>query len=139
MNIYTVRDRMIDYYVLPAFFADNDQQAMAMISMTVNGDSKDALAQTPHHFELWRLGRIENQTGNITQNKEFIAECAGFIRSRVRENTGGVTRADQTQAAERRHAGETNGVEGIRDPKDRPIQEATPGDRGKTEAQPLGS
>lgn len=99
MKIYTVRDRMIDYFVLPAFFADNDMQAMSMIAASVNGDRKDALAQTPHHFELWRLGEIKEQTGTLSESKEFLAECSGFIRSRVRESPNG--RAAQDSAADR--------------------------------------
>lgn len=90
---------MIDYFVLPAFFADNTSQAMAMIAAAVNGDSKDALAQTPHHFELWQLGEIQEQTGNLTEHKEFVAECAGFIRNRVRESPNG--RAGEDRDADR--------------------------------------
>lgn len=109
---------MIDYYVLPAFFADNTQQAMAMISAAVNGDSKDALAQTPHHFELWQLGEINNQTGNLTANKEFVAECASFIRRSIRGGAGAGDRGNEPPTAGSgqrhpfagNHAGAANGT-----------------------------
>ncbi|WNK13087.1 MAG: nonstructural protein [Microvirus sp.] len=85
MNIYAIRDRQIDYFLTP-FAAMSDQGVMAAVSTTVNNQaSTDAITQAPHHFEIWKLGTVDEQ-GSIKEEKSLVINCARLIRSRVRED-----------------------------------------------------
>lgn len=85
MNLYAIRDRLIDYYIEPAFFAPDDKNAMAALSLTVNGDSLHAITQTPHHFEIWRIGRFSGETGDLVQERELLCECSHLVRGDIRK------------------------------------------------------
>ncbi|WNK12990.1 MAG: nonstructural protein [Microvirus sp.] len=85
MKIYAVNDRLIDYF-MQAFVAQDDKHVMAAISTVINTEPyKDAIAQAPHHFEIWRLGEI-NEDGHIAAHKELIASCESLIRSDQRRS-----------------------------------------------------
>lgn len=80
MRIYAIRDRLIDYF-LPPFIAHHDHAVLASISAQIGkGETNDVLAQAPHHFELWRLGEVQ-EDGHINANREFIADCSTLIRA----------------------------------------------------------
>lgn len=90
MNIYALKDRMIDYFLAP-FAAAKDQDVMAAISQRINNVSdQDPLAQAPHHFELWRLGQVTDQ-GHLEANREFLADCSTLIRPRRQPTESGAT------------------------------------------------
>lgn len=55
---------------------------MAGVSQEINRpDNKAAIAQSPQHFELHKLGEIDGE-GNITAGKEFVCDCSALIRAR---------------------------------------------------------
>lgn len=84
MKIYAIRDRLIDYFMQP-FFGPSDKQVLAAIAQTVNDqEGKSAINQTPQHFEVWRLGEIDEQTGQVEGDREYLADAASLIRDRVR-------------------------------------------------------
>lgn len=84
MNIYAVRDRLIDYYMQP-FVGPNDKEVMAALARTVNNiEDTNGIAQAPHHFELWELGTIDEE-GNITPTRKLVCDCASLIRAGLRE------------------------------------------------------
>lgn len=84
MKIYAIRDRLIDYFMQP-FFGPSDKQVLAAIAQTVNDqEGKSAINQTPQHFEVWRLGEIDEQTGQVEGDREYLADADSLIRDRVR-------------------------------------------------------
>lgn len=79
MKIYAVRDRLIDYFMLP-FVAPDDHQVMASLSQEVSRpDNPNAIASAPHHFELWKLGEI-HEDGVITPGQELVCDVSTLVR-----------------------------------------------------------
>lgn len=97
LKIYAVRDRLIDYYMQP-FVAPNDKEVMAALAKTVNdqGD-QNAVAQAPHHFELWELGTIDEE-GNLTPTRKLICDGSSLIRPGVRERNARWSQEDGATA-----------------------------------------
>jgi len=85
MNIYAVRDRLIDYYLQP-FAGPDEKNVLAAIAQQVNGDQESAISQAPHQFEVWELGTVD-QEGNITPTRRLVADCASLIRTGIRKRT----------------------------------------------------
>lgn len=84
--IYAIRDRMLDYFQTP-FVASSDKQVLASLTTVINSnEATNAIAQAPHHFELYRLGAVTEE-GSIRQDREFIADCSSLVRSSVRNGT----------------------------------------------------
>lgn len=83
MNIYAIRDRLIDYYMNP-FAGPGDKEVLAAISLQINGETNSAISQAPHHFEIWRLGKVE-EDGHLTAQKELLADCSTLFRGNLRE------------------------------------------------------
>lgn len=95
MKIYAVRDRLIDYFLKP-FIADSDKQVLASAAAAINlEDNRDPIAQTPSHFEIWRLGEIDENTGNVKATPELLADASSLLRPGLRE---GRERGEQTVA-----------------------------------------
>lgn len=103
MKIYALRDRFLDYYLDPVTQHD-DKAALQAVSTHVSGDLNDAIQSAPHHFELWRLGKVEN--GHVIPEKEFLADVHSLVRAR-RPATGAKPATPERTAAERRY--ETQG------------------------------
>lgn len=82
---------MIDYYVQPPFFASTALQAISAVADLVNSNKPHAVAQAPHHFELWQIGGVNEQTGQIYEEREFLGDCNIFVRSDIRKGTDGGT------------------------------------------------
>lgn len=88
MKIYALRDRLLNYYHQP-FFTPGDKEALVAVSNTINnGDPNSAVAKTPHHFEVFRLGEIDEE-GNIQAGKEFLADASSLVRDNLREGGRG--------------------------------------------------
>lgn len=85
MKLYALRDRLIDYFLQP-FAAPGDKEVMSSLAALINREgNNDPIAQAPHHFELWRLADINEETGKVTGEPEFIGDCSALIRASVRE------------------------------------------------------
>lgn len=84
MNIYAIRDRLINYYQTP-FMAHTDKEVLASLAKLINGEDINIheIAQAPQHYEIWRLGQVD-QDGDLIQDKELLADCASLIRIGVR-------------------------------------------------------
>lgn len=83
MKIYAVRDRLIDYFLQP-FVGPDDKNVLAAIANDVNKlEATSAIAQAPHHFEIWELGEVD-QEGHITPKLNFLADCSSLIRRGIR-------------------------------------------------------
>jgi len=103
VNIYAIRDRLIDYY-MRAFSAPDDKDVLASIAATINeGDPNSALAKAPHHFEIWRLGKVTEE-GDLRPGKELIADCASLVRDNI-PATPQLPGTPTTQQADRRFQG----------------------------------
>jgi len=79
VNIYAVRDRLIDYYMHP-FAGTSDKDVMSAISTAINREGNlDAIAQAPHYFEVWRIGKV-NEDGTIEPQRELLGGCESLVR-----------------------------------------------------------
>lgn len=86
MKIYGIRDRLLDYYV-QLFLADNDKVTLSTTAEAVNGERGHAIEKAPHHFEIWRLGNIDEK-GDVTPDKEYICDCSSLVREPSRPGRG---------------------------------------------------
>lgn len=110
MKIYAIKDRLIEYFQQP-FVGPTDKQVQAAISVAINNpEAMNALSQAPHHFELWQLGEIDEETGRITPRQELVCDCSVLVRGGVRgadtgepgAGKGGEAASRSTGAPERR-------------------------------------
>ena len=86
MNIYAIRDRLIDYYLQP-FAGPDEKNVLAAIAAQVNGDIDSAINTAPHHFEVWELGKVD-QEGHITPTRKLICDCSSLVRTGLRARPG---------------------------------------------------
>jgi len=141
LNIYAVKDRLIDYFLQP-FAGPDDKAVLAAMARQVNTENSTSdIAQAPHHFEVWRLGRV-NDEGHIDAKKEFLADCSSLIRPGIRTNAAG-ERGDgapaptlaEIERATRAIAQHTNAQTGTPTHTTRPTsipgEQAQPGHQGR--------
>lgn len=80
---------MIDYFMVP-FCAPDDKSVLAAMAQRVNdttgAPTGDAIIQAPHHFEIWKLGEVE-ENGHIKSEIDFLADCSSLVRSGIRNET----------------------------------------------------
>lgn len=114
MKLYAIRDRLLDYFMQP-FAAPTDKHVLAAISQSINqGTNNDDIAQSPHHFEVWKLAEVTDD-GYIVQDRQLIASCASLIRERVRTIHDNDGRAAQDRSTAAESSRNTQGSHG--DPK----------------------
>lgn len=88
MNIYALRDRLIDYYLTP-FAAPNDKEVLASLANVINRPgATDGISQAPHHFELWQIGQVL-EDGSIEPTKVLITDCSSLVRASIRKGRDG--------------------------------------------------
>jgi len=113
VNIYAIRDRLLNYFMRP-FVGDGDKQVLAAVAKGVNSEERNVeIAQAPHHFEVWRLATLD-EDGHVVVSREFLADCSSLVRASVREtdqptaNSPAITaRQSQGQALrDQRHTGQ---------------------------------
>lgn len=104
MNIYAIRDKLINYFLTP-FAAPNDAEVLSAIAQQVNGEQKSAIAQAPHHFEIWRIGKVKDD-GYIVPEKELVADATSLIRTGIRTKSEGEPAGRASQAAQDERTGE---------------------------------
>lgn len=134
MNLYAIRDRLIGYFMRP-FPAETNFGVLAAISKAINDeDNNDALAKTPHHFEIWKLGEFNEETGKLTSQPEFLADCTSLVREGIRPGRAGRGQEAQSPAGEAQR-----GIQGAASPTgaiDRPVQIEAPGEAIEAPAAP---
>lgn len=83
MKIYAVRDRLIGYFMQP-FVGPDDKNVLASVARLINQNEVTSdIAQAPHQFEVWRLGRVE-EDGTIVPDKEYLQDCSALVRRDIR-------------------------------------------------------
>lgn len=84
MIICAIRDRMLDYFQ-PPVCVNRVQDLMAAIAKGINdqGETRHEIGQAPDHYELWQIGEVDDQ-GYVHAKREFIANCASFVRNGLR-------------------------------------------------------
>lgn len=115
MNIYSIRDRLLDF-MAPPFVAPSDNQVKQALANTVNnGKDTDAYKAAPHHFELWRLATV-SEHGQVSPQHEFLCDLSSLVRTGLRgEQVSGVPRSHDTtpeSAGSSNGASRTGGTEG---------------------------
>lgn len=89
MKLYAIRDRLIDYYMQP-FVGQSEKQVIASLANIINEEGNtSAIAQKPEHFELWRLAEIDETTGQVQGDREFICDAGSLVRSGIRNDGSG--------------------------------------------------
>lgn len=84
LNLYAIRDRLIGYFMQP-FPGPSDHQVKAAVANNVNNqEGTHAINQAPHQFELWRLAGIDEETGKVTGEPEYLCDLASLVRGGVR-------------------------------------------------------
>lgn len=79
LGIYAVRDRLLDHLMHP-FIGANDKMVMQGLSELINNkEVTHAIAQAPHHYELHKLGEID-EDGNVSAKRELICDASTLIR-----------------------------------------------------------
>lgn len=82
MRIYAIRDRLLDYFQQP-FIAQGDKPVLGAISNQLHNGGNIDWQNAPHHFEIWRLGKV-NEEGHIEQDRELIATLDSLVRADLR-------------------------------------------------------
>ncbi len=71
---------MLDYFQDP-FVAPNDHTVLASVANVINNNEvTNAIAQAPHHFEIWRIATVDEQ-GTIRESREFLGDCSALVRT----------------------------------------------------------
>lgn len=84
MRLYAIRDRLLDYFLQP-FVGPSDRQVKAAVAENVNNrESQHAVAQAPQQFELWRLAEIDETTGQVQGEREYLCDLNSLVRGGVR-------------------------------------------------------
>jgi len=119
MKIYAIKDRLINYWMQP-FVGPSDKAVMAAVANQINGaraqgDFTNALAQAPHHFELWKIGNVE-EDGHLTAERDFIADCSALVRGDIRSGRpGGDSQAQEPATRSAGAPAATSGAGGAQD------------------------
>lgn len=130
-KLYAVRDRLVDYFMQP-FVGPSDKQVLASIATVINGEGNNsAISQTPQHFEIWRLADIDENTGRVSGEKEYLADASSLIRGGIRGGTEAGPGAGKVGAPEGRVPGAAAGPTGHANAGQRAPQEPA-----QAEAQP---
>jgi len=81
VNIYAIRDRLLNYYQAP-FAAHTDQDVLHALTVRINTDQgrHDLVQKAPHHFEIWKLGSVQ-EDGHLIGRPEFLADLSTLIRA----------------------------------------------------------
>jgi len=122
MKIYTIRDRLIDYYLRP-FAAEGDKEVMASLAEAINNEENQTpLAKAPHHFELWSVGTF-HEDGTIEPEHILVADCGSLIRERVRRGEERGPGGSQIEEAARRIQRAPHGATRHQNSGDAPVQD----------------
>lgn len=139
-KLYAIRDRLLDYFMQP-FAGPGDKAVLAAVAIQINSQGEtNAIAQTPQHFEVWRLAEIDEQTGQVGGERELIADCASLVRPNLRQ--GRDTGAEEISRSPGRVRGPTPGADpdantDQRPPPGAPQAENRPGE--KATSRPRGT
>lgn len=127
MRLYAIRDRLLDYFLQP-FVGPSDRQVKAAVAENVNNtESQHAVAKAPHQFELWRLAFIDEQTGQVEGEREYLCDLNSLVRGGVRPAGDTAAAALAAAAGERTGAPErTGGPTGTNQP---PAAQPAPAER----------
>lgn len=81
MNFYSVFDRKANIYNTP-FHCPTDVHAMRTFSMQVNdANTANMLNFAPEDFQLYRVGRFDDHTGNlISETPQMLVEASKLIK-----------------------------------------------------------
>lgn len=125
MKLYAIRDKLIDYQMLP-FAADNDKAVMASLANVVNnGADSEAIYQAPHHFELWQLGEV-TEDGHIDPLRTLICDLSSLVRPGIRREPGTQRRGGKNESHAQTNGGDPTAPGGGTDTQQRPTQGETP-------------
>lgn len=74
-NIYSIKDNKLGFEQI--FIAPNNAAAMRMFGDTCR-DEKTLFAQHPEDFDLYKVGEMDDNTGVITSDVQFLEKALTF-------------------------------------------------------------
>lgn len=83
-NIYSLFDRKMQKYGLP-FNAPNDDIAKRMLISTINAGGT-TISDFPEDFSLFKLGKYNDDTGELKTEVKFITNAIEFSNKNKKEN-----------------------------------------------------
>lgn len=75
LKIYAVKDVVVGNFMLP-FYLHNDNEAKRSFNLAIN--SQTQIAQNWKDLQLFSIGEWNDETGEITNKVEFIANGAEY-------------------------------------------------------------
>lgn len=79
INLYSVKDTKLGKFAQP-FCAPNDDIAKRMLTSTISAGNNN-IAEFPEDFQLFKLGKYEEETGTLESEVEFLANATELKRS----------------------------------------------------------
>lgn len=74
-NIYSIKDNKMGFEQI--FIAPNNATAIRMFGDTCR-DEKTLFAQHPEDFDLYKVGEMDDNTGVITSDVQFLEKALTF-------------------------------------------------------------
>lgn len=74
MKIYGLKDKAVGF--IQIFCGNNDYHAKRNVMDTLNKDQKCVFATYPSDFELYRLAKLDEDTGEIVADKAYLGNLA---------------------------------------------------------------
>ena len=71
MKIYAIKDTVAGVFNLP-FYQKNNAVAIRALTQAVNSNENNEIKQNVGDLQLYCLGELNQETGDITANIEFI-------------------------------------------------------------------
>lgn len=106
MNIYAIKDVLLEYFMTP-FAGHGDKDVMNSLAAMLNNPEvkNDQVKDAPHHFQLWRLAKVWEDTGEVEPARELLCDCNNLIRPRrpATGPTAGGLREPQSQVPGAHH------------------------------------
>lgn len=134
LKLYAIRDRLVDYFMQP-FIAPSDEQVLASVAQLINGKDPHVIKDAAHHFEIWRLAEVDEKTGQVGGDREFLCDCASLIRGDIWK--GRITATDEVPSSNGGQRGQAPTSPRPADPGQRAPTGATQAeDRQGTETNP---
>lgn len=72
-KIYCVKDVLVGFK--PPFVAPNDNFAVRMLSQLVNDTNVNDIKINPKDYQLFYLGELDDQTGEVISDVKFLANA----------------------------------------------------------------
>ena len=78
MKLYIIKDNLIGF-TNPPFPCQSDEAAKRLFVMLARESQQNIVNQYPENTELWKLGELDEKTGQITSDVVFLDKALPYI------------------------------------------------------------